>query len=277
MIFDDLYARYDVAYPFAITAFRSLFDRRWDSGETFSGESHNFWEFTCIVDGEIEVSRDEKIYILQPGSFICYPPMVFHHSRNLGKPCRFLNFSFEHTGTLPPCLSEGVFHLSSVEIDELSGILHRLQQAYLEEPRDPDGGAEAAASLTAFLIHLSRHHTPHTRLIDSRSRLPYQKLVKTMQESLYDNLTIQEITERNAISATAAKELFHKYAGISPKAYYTKMRGNEALRLLESGREILEITELLNYSSPNYFSCSFKKQFGFPPGQYRKKMRDERE
>ena len=98
-----------------------------------------------------------------------------------------------------------------------------------------------------------------------------------MQESVYDNITIQEIATKNAISVTAVKELFHKYAGISPKAYYTKMRGNEALRLLESGREILEIAELLNYSSPNYFSCSFKKQFGFPPGQYRKHLREERE
>ncbi len=277
MIFDDLYARYEVSYPFSITAFRSLFDQRWEGEETFSGESHAFWEFTCLVEGELEVSQDEKIYLLQPGSFICYPPMVFHHSRSLGKPCRFLNFSFEHTGRLPSSLSEGVFHLSSVEIDELIRILRCLQKAYLEKPNEPTGGAEGAASLTAFLMHLSSHHTPHTRLSESRTRLQYQKLVKSMQEALYENITIQEITERNAISVTSAKELFHKYAGISPKAYYTKMRGNEALRLLEGERDIVEISELLNYSSPNYFSCAFKKQFGFPPGQYRKKLRDGRE
>ena len=98
----------------------------------------------------------------------------------------------------------------------------------------------------------------------------YQKLVETMQAMLYDNVSVQQIAEHNAISATTMKELFRKYAGISPKRYYGDMRGVEAIRMLESGMEIAEITEKLNYSSPNYFSFSFKKQFGLPPGQYRK-------
>lgn len=277
MVFDDLYARYDVSYPFQITCFRTLFEQHWDNKHTFSGESHNFWEFSCILDGEMEVSQDEKIYLLQPGSFICCPPMVFHRSRNLERPCHFLNFSFEHTGTLPACFSEGAFHLSTAEIDALISIIHRLQTAYQQEPPDLDIGAEAACALTSFLIQLSKNHKPHTRLSDSRSSVQYQKLVQTMRESICENLTIQQIAAQNAISVTTAKELFHKYAGISPKAYYTEMRGNEALRLLESGKEIIEISELLNYSSPNYFSCSFKKQFGYPPGQYRKQLRDEQE
>lgn len=98
----------------------------------------------------------------------------------------------------------------------------------------------------------------------------YQKLVETMRSALYENLTMQEIASRNAISLTTMKELFRKYAGIGPKHYYAEMRGIEALKLLEEGMDIVEIAEKMNYSSPNYFSVSFKNQFGAPPGQYRK-------
>jgi len=79
-----------------------------------------------------------------------------------------------------------------------------------------------------------------------------------------------------SISITTVKELFAKYAGVNPKCYYSDMRGNEALRLLEEGVEIEEIAERMNYSSPNYFSYSFKKQFGLPPGRYRRRDWDSR-
>ena len=57
---------------------------------------------------------------------------------------------------------------------------------------------------------------------------------------------------------------------ISPD--YTTERMIEALRLLEEGMEIAEIAKKMNFSSVNYFSNSFKKQFGLPPGQYRNKL-----
>ena len=277
MILGGPYRSYKVSYPFQITRFRSLFEHHWEEAFTFSGESHNFWEFSCVLEGELESVQGEKIYLLKPGSFLCCPPMVFHRSRSVGHPCRFLNFSFEYTGILPASFSEGIFYLQSAEIDELRSILLRLQTACLPDDPDPDKGAEAACALTSLLIRLSKHHKPHTRLIDSRSGGIYQKLVETMGEALRENLTISQIAARNAVSVTTVKELFQKYAGISPKAYYSEMRGNEALRLLKAGKDIAEVAELMNYSSPNYFSYSFKKQFGLPPGQYLRHLWEESE
>ena len=270
MILDELYENYPVAYPFCISRFRSLYEHCWDGKYLFLGESHNFWEFSCVLEGEVEAVHGGKIYLLKPGSFICCAPMVFHSCRSVGLPSRILNFSFEHTGQLPAKFAEGSFSLTPAEIDELKEIFVRLQNAFQKEVPDPDLGAEAACALTSFLVRISQQHNTHNRLKNSRSGKLYQKLVETMQATLYDNLNVQQIAQRNAISATTMKELFRKYAGISPKRYYADMRGIEAIRLLESGMEIAEITEKLNYSSPNYFSFSFKKQFGLPPGQYRK-------
>jgi len=268
MILDDNFARYRVSYPFQITCFRSLYEHYWEKEYAFCGESHNFWEFACMLEGEAEAVLDEKIYLMKPGNFLCCPPMCFHRIRSVQSPCRLINFSFEHTGTLPDSFPDGIFYLSSAESHELKSVIRRLQNAYLHEPADPVEGAEASCALVSFLLRLSKHPASQVRLVNSRSSRMYQKLVETMRVSIGENLTIQQIASRNAISVTTVKELFKQYAGISPKAYYTEMRSNEALRLLKAGKEIIEVAELLNYSSPNYFSYSFKKQFGIPPGQY---------
>ncbi len=270
MILDNLFENYPVTYPFRITRFRFLYEHRWAEDFLFLGESHNFWEFSCVLEGEVEVVLDGKIHLVKPGNFIGCPPMVFHSSRAAGKACRVLNFSFEQTGKLPEKFGEGIFYLTPPETEKIKRIFENLRQAYCEKPVDDILGAEAANALSAFLLRISQLHDSHHRPVKSRSGEMYQRLVETMKATVRDNLTVQQIAERNAISVSTMKELFRKYAGISPKRYYADMRGVEALRLLQNGMEIGEITELLNYSSPNYFSSSFKRQFGVPPGRYRR-------
>lgn len=268
---DGFYERYPVNYPFQITAFRTLSEYRWDKNYVFHGESHNFWEFTCVLSGTLESVKEDKVFLLQPGNMICCPPMVFHSSRCNESECHILNFTFEHAGALPGVLKEGVFYLTPSEIHELKNTFYRLQEAYLQTPGNPDAGAEAALALAAFIIRLSKQHTPDYRLSNSRSSKIYQRVVETMYTALHENLSVQEIAARSAVSTTTIKDLFRRYAAIGPKKYYSDLRGAEALRLLESGVDIDQITEMMNYSSTGYFSNSFKKQFGMPPGQYRKK------
>lgn len=268
---DRVYERYEVAHPFRITAYRTLNDYRGQGNTVFTGESHNFWEFICRLEGESETTRGSEIFHIRPGNFLAIPPMVFHSNRNI-VPYRTLNFSFEITGTFPAIFSEGVFYLSPAEINELTGIFLRLQQAYFPAEPDPELGAEATSAMESFLMRLSRQHTPHSKHSESRSSITYHKILKSMEDAVYENLSIQDFAERNDVSVSTIKALFRNYADIPPKKYYSDMRGIEALRLLQEGMEIGQIAEKMNYSSINYFSSTFKKQFGLPPGQFRSKI-----
>ena len=276
MILDGLFENYPVEYPFRITRFRFLYEHRWEEPYLFLGERHNFWEFSCVLEGEVEAIQDGKIFLLKPGSFIGCAPMVFHSCRSTQKNCRLINFSFEHTGALPEKLGQGLFNLTPADTEELAHIFRQLCDAYTSPIQNPELGAEGSYALCAFLLRINKNHNSHQHIKNSRSGVMYRKLVESMRAALYENLTLAQIAERNSISITTVKELFAKYAGINPKRYYSDMRGNEALRLLEEGVEIEEITERMNYSSPNYFSYSFKKQFGLPPGRYRRRDWDNR-
>lgn len=268
---DGKFENYPVEYPFHITRFRFLYEHVWIDPFLFLGERHNFWEFTCVLEGEVEAVQDGKIFLLKPGSFIGCAPMVFHSCRSTEKNSRLINFSFEHNGALPEKFSQGIFYLTPAEVEELVDIFNQLRTAYTEENTDPVLGAEGTYALGAFLLRINKKHNSHQRIQNSRSGVMYRHLVESMRAAVYENLTLGQIAQRNSISVTTVKELFAKYAGVNPKRYYSDMRGNEALRLLEEGVEIEEITERMNYSSPNYFSYSFKKQFGLPPGRYRRR------
>lgn len=272
---DTLYDRYEVNYPFQIKRFRSLCEHHWGEDHLFLGETHDFWEFSLVLEGKYEAVRDNMVYLLQPGYFGLCPPMAFHSSHSIGYRCHVLNFTLEITGAFPAALTEGGFQLSSAEISELSGIFYRLQDAYLQEPHDEYLGAEATNALTSFLLRLCRDHEPHHKKSDTRSSRLYQQVIETMQQFLYENLSIQEIAHKNAISTTTIKDLFRKYAGVGPKKYYSDMRGIEALRLLSEDMSVSDIAEKMNYSSVGYFTNVFKKQFGLPPSRYHKKQTAE--
>ena len=51
---------------------------------SFSGESHDFWEFLFVDKGEIEVDAGEKTVLLNKGDIIFHQPMEFHRLRATG-------------------------------------------------------------------------------------------------------------------------------------------------------------------------------------------------
>lgn len=262
---------FEITYPFLISGFHSAYSYQWDNTFTFEGESHNFWEIVCVLSGEVECAEDQNVYILRAGNLICHAPMEFHRIRSSGGTFpSVLVLSFELQGALPQKLSEGIFSLSSIETDEFQSLFSRIYNVVHGDPKDVYLRAETGAALGSFLIRMGQNHQPQNNISHTRQAIEYQKLVETMKNSIYENLSLKELAVRNAISISTIKQLFVNYAGIAPKTYYSRLRARESLRLLDEGKSCAEIANIMNFSSPNHFSSFFKKHFGFSPGQFRK-------
>ena len=184
-----------------------------------------------------------------------------------------LVLTFENEGVLPSKLKEGVFFLTPAETERYKTAFMSLHYNFYNRENEANINAiEAAWNISAFLIYLVQKHTPINYLSNSHSAEEYHKIIEIMEAAVRENVTLPIIASRNAISVSTVKNLFKIYAGMSPKAYYSRLRGNEALQLLADGKSIEEVSEMLNFSSPSYFSIFFKKQFGVPPGQYRSNL-----
>ncbi len=87
--------------------------------------------------------------------------------------------------------------------------------------------------------------------------------------------TIADLADEVGISRSALVERFTRYLSEPPMTYLTRWRLQLAARSLEmTSRGVSEIAAEVGYESEAAFNRAFKREFGDPPGKYR---RDHRE
>jgi two-component system response regulator YesN len=130
--------------------------------------------------------------------------------------------------------------------------------------RSPLLGCEVAALLTELIINLASRQVI-SRGSMAQSAMEYRRIVSYMSEQVCENLTLTDAALANNVSISYIKLLFNTYAGISPKIYYNQLRVRYATELLQSGISATEVSDRMNFSSPNYFSSFYKKHTGVSP------------
>lgn len=97
-------------------------------------------------------------------------------------------------------------------------------------------------------------------------------VTETMSHSFSENYDAKKYADMLHISESRFNHLFKEIIGIPPYLYYTKLRIDNACRLLkDTDLKIKEIAEYSGFSDSLYFTQAFKKQKGVTPSSYRKK------
>ena len=95
-------------------------------------------------------------------------------------------------------------------------------------------------------------------------------------ENYNTKISIDDYAESLHISTNWFIHNFKQYTGISPAQYILSLRMVNAQSLLErTTYNIKEISEIVGYENPLYFSRVFKKEIGKSPVQYRKERTTE--
>ncbi|MCM1134310.1 MAG: AraC family transcriptional regulator [Clostridium sp.] len=103
------------------------------------------------------------------------------------------------------------------------------------------------------------------------SRHELEATVHYFNESFSQNICIEEYAKNQHMSVCWFIRSFKRYMGVTPMQYITSIRMNKAKELLKNTNySIQEISGLVGYENPLYFSRIFKKQIGCPPSGYRK-------
>lgn len=94
-----------------------------------------------------------------------------------------------------------------------------------------------------------------------------------MQEHVEENLDMPEVARYLNQSYTTFRRIFKRYVGLSPAQYYNSLKLHRAKELLRSSEmPIKEISYLLCFKNPEYFSSFFKKVVGLTPSEFRERM-----
>lgn len=111
--------------------------------------------------------------------------------------------------------------------------------------------------------------------INSRRKLVNRNFIEKAKEFIngsfaLEDLNLGSISEKVSVSPGYLSQLFKQVEGISCVEYITKIRINNAKRLLkETNLKTYEIAEKSGYVDPQYFSTCFKKIVGVSPTDYR--------
>lgn len=97
--------------------------------------------------------------------------------------------------------------------------------------------------------------------------------IKEFIRSHYDRgLTLEDIAESVYLSPYYISRIFKEEQGITVMDYLTKVRIEEAKKLLRNPKyNIDDISVKLGYSDPSYFSKVFRRYVGLSPSQFRQK------
>lgn len=86
-----------------------------------------------------------------------------------------------------------------------------------------------------------------------------------------ESITVNDVADHIQRSTSYVTNCFRKELGISPGAYISRCKLEEAKSLLTyTNMSLTEISNYLCYSSQSYFQNAFKKKFQLTPLQYRK-------
>lgn len=95
-------------------------------------------------------------------------------------------------------------------------------------------------------------------------------VVRYMYENIARDLTLEDISREVRLSKSYLNVIFKKYAGRAPIDFFIRLRIGEACKLLrQENSRVYEVSMLMGYTDPYYFSRIFRKITGMSPREYK--------
>lgn len=88
-------------------------------------------------------------------------------------------------------------------------------------------------------------------------------------------LTLEEIADSVYISKSYLSHLFKRECNLSPKEYLTSLKLEAAKRLLESGRKLSEISDIVGFHDDQHLSRVFRRKLNITPSGYRNSAKND--
>lgn len=257
------------------------------------GESHDFWEMVYADKGNIICSADKNTLLLKQGELLFHKPNEFHKLSADGKnaPNVFI-ISFD-------CKSEAIRYFENKKI-QLDAQLKKYIYMIVNESRktfdipfsDPNltklrlltsptlGGQQLIKNyLEILIINILRNatetkegNTVFIKECDLDNKL-IKDILSFLKNNVYGKITIDDICKKFGYGRSQIFKQFKKNINKSVMEYYTFIKIEQAKQLLrEKNYSVKQISDMLCFDTPNYFSKTFKRIVGDSPTQYINKL-----
>ncbi|MBR6825904.1 MAG: helix-turn-helix transcriptional regulator [Oscillospiraceae bacterium] len=288
----DNFTRVSFERVFNVEKIITIFYMEFSKNFSYEGESHDFWEMVYIDKGEMLCTADKNKFVLKSGEMTFHKPNEFHNLSGDHRSAPNVSIlTFECRSRAMNDFEGKIFRLSPEEktllatlfeeglscfklVDEKNPLLQKLERI----ENAPFGSSQMTKNLLEiFLIMLSRNtavvpkHQRRSFLIDGVDvPYPVKEILDILQDHVYGKLTVGDIAAAVGKSESTVKQLFSQYRKNGIMKYYNGLKIEEAKKLIREGSfNMAQISDLLHFDNPQYFSKCFKAFTHMTPREYK--------
>lgn len=257
-----------------------------------NGESHDFWELVYAEKESVICYANGKSITVEEGEILFHKPNEQHALSANGKaaPNVFI-LSFVCKSDAMRFFEDKKLRLDNSLVKFIYSILNEGKRTFNIPYSDPNlkkmellpnptlGGEQLIKNyLEIFLINLLRLQTEteekNTIFLPNKelSGRPVKEVISLLENNVYSTLTINDVCKKAAYGRAYLFRVFKEKTGKTIMEYYLNLKIEKAKQLLrENELSVKEISELLSFNEPNYFTKTFKRITGLTPTAYKRR------
>lgn len=292
MAMEDKFTGFGFNRIFNIEKIITLFYMELSKNFYYDGEKHDFWEMVYIDKGEMVCTADKNRFILKSGEMTFHKPNEYHNlSGNNTVAPNVSIITFQCHSRAMKHFEGKIFRLSAEEKSLLSTLFSEglsclrpadphnplLQQMERIDP-SPFGSSQMTKNLLEiFLIKLCRNTDVVSKamrqsyVIDGED-VPYhiKEILDFLRANIYGRITVADVARYVGKSESTVKQQFALYRKSGIIKYYNQLKIKEARRLIREGKyNMTQISDMLHFDNPQYFSKCFKACTHMTPREYK--------
>ena len=234
------------------------------------------WQLTAALEGTYRLHAEEREILLNPGDWVLLSPMVRHDFGSSSRKSVALQVFFRR---FPPELlpefavrfnyKQKLCRTGRVEGEKLCAFAAELKKLIEEDSfcKRSQATVFGLNFIVALLADLPREPLPSTPL-----RTELKRVLELMEEHFSEPIGIADFAEAAGLSESRFAQLFRRQFGVSPMAFFNRIRLGFAEKMLLEQRTIEETAAACGFASAQYFCRFFRKSTGVTPGTYRNEL-----
>lgn len=232
------------------------------------------YQLLYVVSGKAHFYFDDAERIVTAGHMVLFQPRQEQHYEYFGTDkaeVYWVHFTGSNVKNIlrrydipldTPVLYSGASAIYAYLFKEMINELQTCRTGYEEL---------LAMYLQQILILVQRTRQEHRTSINTHIQEEMEYARRYFNEHYNEQISIEDYAQSRNMSVSWFQRSFKQIVNYSPMQYILTIRMNNAASLLEStDYSMAEISAIVGYDNPLYFSRLFKKQKGVSPSEYRK-------
>lgn len=282
------YYKYKVENLISIDSIVTLHNFSFEKNFVAIPEKHDFYEFVFVKSGFLLVKQDENEIELEQNEIIFHKPNVMHSIssyKNTSPSVLIVSFSsksdemrfFDNRKFM---LSKDIQQILSIIFDlggktfDIDNTTPATTKMSLKDNAILGGIQSIKNMLEFFLIEIIKKETSTNENIGlflSGDNL-IDNVIYYLKNNIYSKIVISDLCNQFGYSKSCIFKEFKRKTSQTIIDYFTHLKIDEAKRLLKKRENnISQVSALLAFDNPNYFSKVFKKITKISPSEYKAK------